>query len=522
LLRFIWSFGNALNGSDRASPAVAGREPVGASAMTQSSSIARELPSLRRPRIQPSQHPRGPTPPADAVADALRALHDGPPATRAQRRYVPVRRKWLLVLGLAISWMSLSIFLSQRWLAELSVVLPLGLTIFVIAFIAYVPGFMNAFLIGSIAFDRRPHKKQIDCYPDLSVLVACYNEQDEILDTLQSLARQRYPGRVEVLIIDDGSTDDTARIAREAAAAMSRDDMRFIVVSMGKNGGKARALNRGLARSTASLVVTIDGDSWIYEDSLKHIVQRFLSDPNGTVAVAGAVLVRNSRDNWLARAQEWDYFHGIAAVKRMQSMYHGTLVAQGAFSLYTRAVLDEVGGWPDCVGEDIVLTWAMLSRGYRIGYCEDACIFTTVPASLGQFARQRQRWSRGMLEAFERYWPLLFKRRLSTLFIWWNLLFLPMDLVYTLAFLPGVIMALFGYYYIAGLMTLLVLPLAVIWNLLIFRVQASMFKTKKLRVRNNIRGFLIYVLGYTAILQPVCLWGYITELLRFRKTWGTK
>ena len=93
------------------------------------------------------------------------------------------------------------------------------------------------------------------------------------------------------------------------------------------------------------------------------LVERYLSDPPNTRAVAGTMLVRNSRANWVTRAQEWDYFHGIAAIKRVQSLYQGTLVAQGAFSIYDRATLIEVGGWADCVGEDIVLTWAMLREG---------------------------------------------------------------------------------------------------------------------------------------------------------------
>src|SRR3546814_13985185 len=93
------------------------------------------------------------------------------------------------------------------------------------------------------------------------------------------------------------------------------------------------------------IVVTIDGDSWVYRDALAKLVERYLADPPGTRAVAGSVLVHNSRRNWLTRVQEWDYFHGIAAVKRMQSMYHGTLVAQGAFSLYDRNALEGVGGW---------------------------------------------------------------------------------------------------------------------------------------------------------------------------------
>ena len=126
------------------------------------------------------------------------------------------------------------------------------------------------------------------------------------------------------------------------------------------------------------------------------------------------------------------------------------------------------------------------------------------------------------MEAFARHGGLLLKPRMSTVFIWWNLLFLPLDLVYTLAFLPGVVLALLGHYWIAGIMTLLVLPLAMMWNLAIFGVQTRMFKSQDLRVRRNIRGFLFYSVAYAMVLQPVCVLGYAAELLRLRKTWGTK
>lgn len=456
-------------------------------------------------------HPRKPTPvPVPRTPD------------NHQRIYLNVPVKFALAFALAIAWVVLSVWLSRPWLAELSMHVGFALALFVIMFIAYVPGFMNAFLIGSIAVDRRPIRRAITEYPPVCVLVACYNEQDNIIETLSSLAGQDYPGELEVVVIDDGSTDETLALARAEAGRVERSGLTIRVLAQPENGGKARALNRGLSETVHPLVVTVDGDSWLRSDALSKIVQRFLSDPPNTVAVAGAVLVRNSRDNWLARAQEWDYFHGIAAVKRMQSMYHGTLVAQGAFSLYTRDALVAVGGWPECVGEDIVVSWALLGTGARVGYCEDACVFTKVPVGIKQFARQRQRWSRGLLEAFARHWPLLFKRRLSTLFIWWNLLFVPLDTVYTLAFLPGIVLALFGYYWIAGLMTLLVLPLAAIWNIVIFRVQSRMFKSQDLEVRRNVSGFLFYTVGYTMLLQPVCVMGYLSELLRMRKSWGTK
>src|SRR3546814_3816274 len=89
---------------------------------------------------------------------------------------------------------------------------------------------------------------------------------------------------------------------------------------------------------------------------------------------------------------------------------------------------------------------------------------TNGPDALGQFARQRRRWSRGLVEAFKQHPRLLLKPRLSLLFIWWNVMFLPLDVVYTLVFIPGIIAALFGYYHIVGIMTLLVLPLALLWN----------------------------------------------------------
>lgn len=439
------------------------------------------------------------------------------------RPYLTVHAKFMLAMGVAVAWCALSIWLSAAWVQDLAGFVGMGLAIFVIAFIAYIPGFMNAFLITTLLLDRRPRRDKFEHHPDISILVACYNESGNIAGTLTSLMAQDYPGRMQVLVLDDGSTDDSVAVARATIAAAGMQAGReFRVVEGGRNVGKAGVLNRGLALATAATVLTVDGDCWVYEDAVQMLVERYMSDPLGTRAVAGAVLVNNSRRNWLTKAQEWDYFHGIAAVKRMQSMYHGTLVAQGAFSLYDRAALKEVGGWPECVGEDIVVTWALLERGHRVGYCEDAIAFTKVPETLDMFAKQRKRWSRGLLEAFKLHGGLLFKPRMTTLFVWWNLFFLPLDLVYTFAFIPGLVLALFGHYQIAGIYTLLVLPLAALWNYCIFRVQNRMFKRQDLKVRRNTGGFLFYVFGYSLLMQPVCVWGYAAELLGMSKRWGTK
>ena len=431
-------------------------------------------------------------------------------------RLLHVRAKYLLTLGVAAVWASLSYLLAVRWISDLSMVLGAPLAYTIVFTVAIIPGFMNAFIVTGLLFDRRPKRAVLSTHPGISILVAAYNEEASILSTLESIEKQNYPGPLQVFVINDGSTDGTMAKLNSVSYPWLQ------VIDLKVNGGKAKALNAGLERVSFSLTITLDGDSYLYRNALSHIVGRYLSDPPSTAAVAGSVLVRNSRLNIITKIQEWDYFHGIAAIKRLQSLFQGTLVAQGAFSLYRTSVLRDVGGWTDCVGEDIVLTWAMLKKGYRVGYCEDGFVFTNAPTTFRQFIRQRQRWSRGLIEAFRAHSGLLFHRRMSTLFIWWNLFFPIMDLAYTVFFVPGLLLAVFGVYWIAGPMTLLVLPLAMVLNYLMFLIQASMFTEQGLKVRRNIVGFLCYAVLYGLILQPACVAGYLMEALGLRKSWGTK
>lgn len=431
--------------------------------------------------------------------------------------YVPVRLKFGVSLIAAVGWATLSYFIAQRWIADLSAYVGAPAALLIIFGIAIIPGFMNAFLVSSLLLDRRPPLRQEgESLPAISIIVAAYNEEDRILETIESIEKQNYKGPFEVIVVNDGSTDRT----QAQLASVSRPWLR--VINLERNGGKAAALNQGLAVAAHPLVITVDGDSYLYKDALQKLVLRYLNDPANTAAVAGAVLVRNSRQNLVTKMQEWDYFHGISAVKRLQSLYQGTLVAQGAFSIYRAEVLREVGGWKNTVGEDIVMTWAILERGYRVGFAENACLFTNAPDTWRQFIRQRQRWSRGLIEAFKAHWRLLFHRRMSTLFIWWNLGFPYLDLVYTFVFIPGVILALAGYYFIAGPLTLLVLPLAMLINYLMYRIQNRMFHEQHLKVRKNVLGFLFYSVLYSIVLQPACVVGYLKEFFARNKNWGTK
>jgi len=439
------------------------------------------------------------------------------------RHYLTLHIKFVLAVIAAVAWTSLSIWLAGPWLNDLGELTHPIAAFVIISCIAFIPGFMYAFLLTSLMLDKRPARREFTLYPGVTMLIPAYNEEDMLGETLAYVARLHYEGALEVLIVNDGSTDGTvARVYDTLATLELPPNMTMRLIGFQRNQGKAAALNEALILAKHELICTIDADSWPRPEALRQIVGRLLSDPPNTQAVAGEVLVGNSRETLVTRVQEWDYFHGIAAVKRMQSMYHGTLVAQGAFSIYRKSAIEAVGGWPETVGEDIALTWAMLEKGYRIGYAEDAIVWTTVPRTFGQFARQRKRWARGMIEALEQFEGLFFKQRMTTLFIWWNLLFLPMDLIYSFVFLPGLVAALFGIYWIAGPMTLAVLPLAAISNVLIYEIQSHMFRRQGLKIRRNYGGLIVYVLVYSLVMPPISVWGYASEFLNQRKGWETK
>ena len=432
--------------------------------------------------------------------------------------YVSVNKKFNFSFLIAALWAIFSIWVARFWFDDLSNQIGGFLAGYIILFIAIIPGFINAFMFASLMLDKRPTRTHLKSYPALSILVACYNEEKNISSTILSIYKQKYPGPLEVIVINDGSQDQTKNIVKRLIKRFSW----LKLMDVEENQGKALCLNQGLQAAKYNTIITIDGDSFLFKDALARIVERYKNDPPHTRAIAGAVMVRNSRENWITQSQEWDYFHGIATVKRVQSLYQGTLVAQGAFSLYDKKALQEVQGWPNTIGEDIVLTWALLEKNYRVGYCEDAIVFTEVPNTFLGFVRQRERWARGMFEAFQFHPKILFKNKLYVFFIWWDLFFPFMDIAFTFGFIPGLIAAFFGHYWIVGPMTLSLFPIALFVNWVMYHIEGKMFNLQKLVVRRNVLGFIIYIFPYSIMLQPAAVIGYFYQIAGIRKTWGTK
>jgi biofilm PGA synthesis N-glycosyltransferase PgaC len=431
------------------------------------------------------------------------------------RFYLRVRTRFLVSVAIGLAWAGFSTWIGLGWIDDLGRVISLPAAILVIAAIAILPGYLNAQLVASLILDRPRSLEFAQEYPAITLLIAAYNEEDRIAATLAYATGQAYDGKLEIVVADDGSTDRTRDVTAEAAAA----DARIRVVTT-NHSGKAAALNAAFATVNTPLVATIDADTLLMPYALRRAVARMLCSPPDTVAVAGSVLVRNSRANVLARIQEWDYFLAIASVKRQQALFQGTLVAQGAFSVYRTAAIRRIGGWPNRIGEDIVLTWSLIKDGGRTVFEPSAIAFTDVPVTLRHFFRQRQRWARGMIEGLREHGRYLIgSRRLYAHAVAANCVFPYLDTVYSLAIPTGIALALTGNFLIVGPMTAAVLPISLLIAMTMLVRQRRIFRDLGLKIRRNLVGFALYVLAYQLIMSPISVSGYVKELRRARRIW---
>ena len=257
----------------------------------------------------------------------------------------------------------------------------------------------------------------------MSVLVPAYNEEDVVGVCVTSALAVDYP-ELEILVLDDGSTDGTRSAALEAAGG----DTRCRVVSDRVNRGKADRLNAGLAEARHELVAMIDADTHLHPQALKLLVARLCRTPLAA-AVAGAPHVTN-RGRLLLAMQVLEVAAVIGLIRRTQSLTGRVGVVAGVLGLYRRDRVLAVGGFdPRMATEDIDLTWKLLLAGWETLYEPRALVGMQVPSSLGALWAQRKRWARGQGEVLHehlrevarlrnhRMWLLSFEALASLLWI---------------------------------------------------------------------------------------------------------
>ncbi|MFJ8086403.1 polysaccharide deacetylase family protein [Streptomyces sp. NPDC096205] len=233
----------------------------------------------------------------------------------------------------------------------------------------------------------------------VSVLVPAYNEAKCIENTVRSLMDSEHP--IEVLVIDDGSSDGTARIVE----AMGLPNVRVI---RQLNGGKPSALNRGLANARYDIVVMMDGDTVFEPATVRELVQPF-GDPR-VGAVAGNAKVGN-RDSLIGAWQHIEYVMGFNLDRRMYDVLRCMPTIPGAVGAFRRSALERIGGMSDdTLAEDTDVTMALHRDGWRVVYAENARAWTEAPESVQQLWSQRYRWSYGTMQAIWKHRKALVER----------------------------------------------------------------------------------------------------------------
>lgn len=237
--------------------------------------------------------------------------------------------------------------------------------------------------------------------PTISFVVPAKNEEDNIYETLHRFSQVAYPlEKVEVIAVNDGSTDRTLAEMRRAAADIGSKIARVEVVDWKVNRGKRHGMHEGVKRATHEIVIFIDSDSFIEPGAVRHLVKYFTTPEIG--AVAGHTDVYNKDANLLTKMQSMRYYVAFRVYKAAESVFGVVTCCPGCCSAYRKSYLDEfVDEWlhqtflgKECTfGDDRSLTNYMI-RKYRAAYSKDALAYTVVPDTFATYRKQQQRWKK--------------------------------------------------------------------------------------------------------------------------------
>jgi cellulose synthase/poly-beta-1,6-N-acetylglucosamine synthase-like glycosyltransferase/peptidoglycan/xylan/chitin deacetylase (PgdA/CDA1 family) len=279
----------------------------------------------------------------------------------------------------------------------------------------------------------------------VTIAVPAYNEEKTIGPAVRSLALSAHPG-VEVLVVDDASTDRTA----ETVEGLGLGNVRVVRVP---SGGKATALNTGVALARGGIVVMVDADTVVDTDSVHRLVQPFADPTVG--AVAGNVKVGNRR-GLLGIWQHIEYVIGFNLDRRLYDTLGCIPTIPGALGAFRREAVTEAGGLAtDTLAEDTDLTIAIHRAGWRVVFQETARAYTEAPATLGQLWKQRYRWSYGTMQALWKHRRALVERGPSGRFGRRGLAFVTLFGVLLPLLAPLIdLMAIYGFFFLDRRLTL--------------------------------------------------------------------
>lgn len=257
--------------------------------------------------------------------------------------------------------------------------------------------------------------------PLVSILVPCFNEGVNACETISAAMAQRYEN-IEVIAINDGSSDNTAEVLDQLTDVYPR----LRVIHLAANQGKAMALYTGAMAARSDLLVCIDGDAMLDRDAVAYMVLPLLENPR-VGAVTGNPRIR-TRSTLVGRVQVGEFSSIIGLIKRTQRIYGQVFTVSGVIAAFRKRALAEVGFWSnDMVTEDIDISWKLQLQHWSIFFEPRALCWILMPETLAGLWKQRLRWAEGGAEVFlknirniwvwrnRRMWPLIAEFCLSAI-----------------------------------------------------------------------------------------------------------
>jgi cellulose synthase/poly-beta-1,6-N-acetylglucosamine synthase-like glycosyltransferase len=233
--------------------------------------------------------------------------------------------------------------------------------------------------------------------PFVSVVIPVYNEEKSIGKTIEALLEAEYPkNKMEILVVDDGSTDKTPKIVG------SFNDKRIKLLRKQNEGNAAYAKNYGIKHAKGEIILTLDADSYVEKDAIRKLLMYFDEDVG---AVTSAVKVYENPErklSFIEKLQKVEYIFTIFN-RKLFSFINGVWVTPGPLSAFRKEIFDELGLFNvKNIMEDQEMALRIQEANYKIASCTDAAVYTVVPNTLGDLYRQRIRWNRGgMKNTFE-------------------------------------------------------------------------------------------------------------------------
>lgn len=266
--------------------------------------------------------------------------------------------------------------------------------------------FFGVFILTTFFENKNKiYKKETSTvFPMISLMVPCYNEEDNVEGVLNSILSADYPkDKLEIIVIDDGSTDNTLKIARQF-----QEKHEQIQVLHKENGGKHTALNLALTKTKGEIVGCVDADCYIEKNALKTML-RYFETPNVAAVVATIKILRP--DSILQGIQYAEYLIS-AFLKKMLSFLGSIIVTPGPLSLFKREIFDIVGPYKAAhMTEDLEMALRLQSRNLKIAHSVESIVYTQGQSSLKGLCKQRLRWRRGFLLNLKDYPHLLNLRK---------------------------------------------------------------------------------------------------------------